>query len=119
MALADPQSVDVGGAVSLPRTGSGINSSEYTSADGTVKLTINHSKSKGIRSVISIEKSKISADAMLPNVNTKSTHRAYVVYQGSINGWTAQERIDLIKAIPIALSATSYALVTKFVGGES
>lgn len=47
MALADPQSITVGSAVSLPRTLTDRTSAEYTSADGTISLLVSHQVTKG------------------------------------------------------------------------
>lgn len=119
MALADPQSLDIGGAVSLPRTGSGMGTGEFTSADGTVTLTFTHVQGKTIRSLMRASKKKIAASELVPSVNVPIKWSAQLTLVAPPVGVSAQEKVDIIKSICISLSANSYALVTKFVGLES
>jgi len=64
MAIADPQSVTIGGvANSLPRTGSGDNHGVFTKDDRTVALKVTHSPNKTrVRRSVRLDFSKIAAD---------------------------------------------------------
>jgi hypothetical protein len=118
--FADPQSIDVGGgAVSLPRTGSALGVGRFTSADGTTEIIVSHDTKRRNRRVFRATVSKISADALTPTINTKTSWSCYLVLDAPVNGVTATEQINLVKGLVGMLSASTYALVTKFVGGES
>lgn len=120
MSYADPQSADIGaGAVSLPRTSAGVGSGEFTSADGTIKLAISHSTTKRNRSVIKLTVYTVSADPLIPSVNVRTTHTVYLVSDAPVNGVTAAQQINNIKALLNLLSASTFAAVTKFVGKEN
>lgn len=120
MAYADPQSTTIGAStISLPRTGSGPTSGVFTSADGTTKLTISNAYTRRTRRVYRLDISKISADPLLPSQNVRTNYATYLVLDTPLNGVSSTEAIDAVKAICGMLSASSYAAVTKFVGGES
>jgi len=119
MALADPQSVTIAGVTSsLPNTGDDRNSSEYTSADGNVKLSVSHAYGSRRRRVVRLDQTKIAADPLLAGVNVKASQSAYVVIDVPITGFTAVETKDLVVALTTALTASTNALITKVVGGE-
>lgn len=120
MAYTDPQSVTIGAStVSLPRTGSGINTGTFTSADGSTRLTVSNSYAKRTRRVIRLDVSKISSDVLVPSQNVKTSYSTYLVLDAPVNGVTSQEQIDAVKALINMLSAATFAATTKFVGGES
>lgn len=59
--FTDPQSVTVAGsAKSLPRTSTGSNQSEYTTADGLYKLKVSSSYGKRNRRVVRLEANKVA-----------------------------------------------------------
>lgn len=122
MAFADPQSVTIGttpGTVSLPRTGQTIGSGQFTSADGTVVQTINHTYGNRTRRQYRLDYSKITTDPLQTGINIRVKQSAWLVIDTPPAGFSVTEQQDLIKALVNALSATSFAAVTKLVGGES
>jgi hypothetical protein len=122
MALADPQSVTIGstpGTVSLPRTSSGPNSGEYTSSDGTVKMTVSHAYGKRTRRTIRLTETAISADPFIPDRNLTSSMSCYLVIDHPVNGFTVTQQKELVLALGAALAASTGALAGKLVGGEN
>lgn len=119
MALADPQSVTIAGVTSsLPNTGNDRNSSEYTSADGNVKLSVSHAYGNRTRRVVRLDQQKVAADPLLTGVYVRAKQAAYVVIDVPLTGFTAVETKDLVVALTTALTASSNALITKVTGGE-
>lgn len=120
MAFSDPQSVTISGnAISLPRTSSGRNESEYTSADGLVILKASSTYGKRNRQVIRIDHSKLTADPFIPTQNVKVSMSAYLVADKPPAGYTNVEVKAVIDGFIAALNASSGALITKLLGGES
>jgi hypothetical protein len=120
MAHADPQSVTINSvANSLPRVSSGINSGGFQTADGLVRLDVSHSYGKRTRRTIGLTQSKISADALVPSQNVRSTMRAYLVVDVPVNGFTVAEEKYLVDALSGYLAASTGAKVTQLLGGEN
>jgi len=120
MALADPQSVTIGATTSsLPRTGSGMDSGQWSSADGAVKLRVSSLFGKRTRRTVRIDWTRTAPDPLVPAVNTVSSASVYVVLDVPKAGFSATEQADLVKGLAAYLSASTYAVVPKFVGGES
>lgn len=120
MSYADPQSITINGtATSLPRTGSGVASGEFTSADGTVKMNVGSQYGKRIRRTIRISQSKVSADALIPSQNVRNQMSCYLVVDVPQNGFTVAEQKYLVDALSAYLSASSGAAVSKLLGGEN
>jgi hypothetical protein len=120
MAFSDPQSVTISGtAISLPRTSSGKNESGYTSGDGLVALTASSSYGKRTRRVIRIDHSKITADPFISTTNVKVSMSTYLVFDVPPAGYTNAEAKAVYDGFVAALNASSGALITKLLGGES
>lgn len=120
MALSDPQSVTISGtAIPLPRTGSGDSSSVYTSADGLQKLRISHANGKRNRRTIRLEHRKVAADPFTTGINTEYGMTCYVVFDTPTVGYTVAEEKAVVDGFFALLNATSGALITKVLGGES
>lgn len=122
MAVSDPQSVVIGAdTISLPRTGQGIDNGIFTSSDGNTKLTIQHQTAKGgrFRRVIRLDHTKVAADPFVTTINAKYLETVYVVLDVPSVGFTAAEELDLYKGLAVLMAASTYALTTKFIGGES
>lgn len=119
MAFADPQSINNGTAVSLPRTGFGINSGVFTSADGTIKLTISHTNGKRNRSIVRVDYNKIAADPFVSGQNNKVSMSTYVLVDSPIQGYSSTEIVANVAALLSMLTATTNAKLTQFVGGEN
>lgn len=117
--LADPQSITIGGATtSLPRTGNGQDSADYTAADGAIKLRVQQrSNSKTRRTNISVSSNKIAADP-LTAVNQRLSSLVSVNVTAPIDGFTVTELKDQLVGIATLLTASSAALAIKILGGE-
>lgn len=119
MALAD-QTVTINSvAISLPRTGSNMNSGKFASADGLVSETVSHQLGKRIRHMFRIDHSKVAADPFLSDVNAKYSMSAYVVFDVPPVGYTVAEQKQVIDGFIAQLTASSGALITKVLGNEN
>jgi len=116
MAYSDPQTVTISGtANSLPRISSGVNSGAFSTADGTVKLSIAHQTGKRYRRTVRLEHSKIAADP-LTAANAKYSMTAYVVFDTPVVGYTVAESQAVVAGLVAWLSGTN---VGKALGGEN
>jgi hypothetical protein len=118
--FSDPQSVTIGSAQSLARTGINSSSGVFTKDDQTVSLSIAHSKSKAnrIRSTARIDFSKIIADPLVTGTNLRLSASCYIVLDKPINGFTVAEQVQLITGLTTWLTASTNANATKLGGGE-
>jgi len=121
MALSDPQDVSINSIVtSLPRISSGNNSSVYQSNDGLIKLTYSHQyNAKRIRRLMRLDHAKIAADPFQSTLNARYNMATHVVVDVPIVGYTVAEQKYVVDALTAELTASSGALVTKILGGES
>lgn len=118
--LADPQSVTISGdAKSLPRTSSGVNLGEFTKDDGLVKERIQHTYGSRTRRLIRIDVSKIAADPLISAQSVKYSMSAYVVFDLPPTGYTPAEAKAVWDGFAAQLAASSGAIITKVLGGES
>ncbi len=118
--LTDPQSLTINAvANSLPATARGVNTSNYTKDDGTVKLSIAHTYSKRTRRVVRVDFSKIAADPLVSAQNIKYSMSAYLVVDIPVTGFTVTETKYIVDALAAWLTASSGANTTKVLGGES
>lgn len=119
MAYSDPQSVTIGSAHSLPRTGQGIDTGSFYKDDGTVQLLVSHSRGKRTRRTARINFSKVVADPLITGTNLRVSASAYIVLDVPINGFTVAEQVQIITGLTTWLTASTNANATKLVGGES
>lgn len=119
MAYSDPQSVTIGSAISLPRTGQGIDTGKFTSADGTTELVVSHSRGKRVRRTARVNYAKVVADPIVTGTNLRVSASVYIVADVPVNGFTTAEQVQLITALTTWLTASTNANATKLVGGES
>lgn len=120
MAFADPQSITISAStVSLPRTSTGQNGSEYTSSDGLWKLSANSAFGRRTRRVIRFDHSKITADPFIPAQNTKVSSSVYTVFDIPVAGYTNAEMTAIWTGYKNLVTASSDLLITKLLGGES
>lgn len=119
MAYADPQSVTIGSALSLPRTGSGVNTGTFTKDDGTAQLTVSHQYGKRIRRTARVNYSKIVADPLITGTNLRLSSSVYVVLDVPVNGFTVAEQVQIITGLTTWLTASTNANATKLAGGEA
>jgi len=118
--FSDPQSVTIGSALSLPRTGISGNAGSFTKDDGTAALSIAHSQSKRgrVRSTARVDFSKIVADPLVTGTNLRLSASVYIVLDKPVNGFTVAEQVQLITGLTTWLTASTNAAATKVAGGE-
>jgi hypothetical protein len=120
MSFGDPQSITIDAdTISLPRTGSGDGTGEFTSADGTVRLSVGTTNGKRNRHTIRVDHSKIAADPFASGVNTSYSMSTYIVVDAPLVGYTQAELLDVVNGFLSFLTASSSANVTKLLGGEN
>lgn len=117
MAFADPQSLTIDTvAKSLPRVGTGANSSVYRNADGSIKLTISHNYGRRNRHLVRGDFRKIAPDPF-SGVNQEYTMSTYTVIDGPVAGFTTKEMGDNLGALATFLGDA--ATRDRVIGGES
>lgn len=120
MSFADPQTVTISAVTtSLPRVSVGVNGSEYTSADGLIKMSAQSSYGRRTRRVLRLDHSKITADPFIPSNNTKVSMSNYIVFDVPVVGYTNAEALAVYAGFKTAFTASSDLLITKLLGGES
>jgi len=120
MSLADPQTVTISAATTpLPRTSVDKDESEYTSGDGLIKLLVSHSVGKRTRRLIRIDHGKLSSDVYKPTENVKVGMSVYTVFDLPPAGYTSAEALAVWVGFNAQLTASSNAVITKVLGGES
>jgi hypothetical protein len=119
LAFSDPQSVTIGTVQTLPRTGQGISTGNFTAADGNTKLTISHAYGKRNRRQVRVDAAKVAPDPLISSTNIKYSMSAYLVVDVPPTGYTVAEAKLVIDGLVTWLSASTGANVTKLLGGES
>jgi hypothetical protein len=120
VSFTDPQSVTISGtAISLPRVSTGNGQSSYQSADGLVTLSASSTYGKRTRRVLRLDHSKITSDPFIPAQNTKVSMSNYVVFDIPVAGYTNADAIAVYAGFKAAFTASSDALISKLLGGES
>lgn len=118
--FADPQTITVSGVTtSLPRVGSGVNTGSFSSADGTIRLLANHAYGRRIRRQIRVDYSKIAVDPLISAQNIKYSTSLYLVLDEPVTGFTRAEQLALYTGFIAQLDASTKAVATKWIGGES
>lgn len=121
MSLADPNSITITGlgTVALPRTSVEEDRSEYTSSDGLVQLVASHDYGKRTRRMIRLDLSKLTSDPFKPSENVKVGMAVYTVFDLPPAGYTNADALAAWVGYNTLLTATSNAVITKILGGES
>lgn len=120
MSYTDPQSVTIAGTtVSLPRTASGVGTGEFSSSDGSVKMTVSHAYGKRTRRTLRLTQSKIASDPLVPSQNVPSSMSVYIVVDTPRLGFNAAEAKSVVDAFSAYLTASTGARVTQLLGGEN
>jgi len=122
MALADPLSVTINAVTTpLPKTFGQGDESAYTSADGLIKVSVGHTivKQGRARRVLRIDHSKLSPDAFKPTENVKVNMACYVVFDIPPSGYSNSEVLQVYTGFKTLYTASSDAVITKILGGES
>lgn len=117
--LADPQSVTIGSAISLPRTTSATDLGIFTAADGNTKMTVSSQYGKRKRRTIRVDFQKIAADPLISAQNIIYSMSCYLVVDVPPTGFTVAEQKQVADGLAAWLTASSGANLTKVLGGES
>jgi hypothetical protein len=118
--LTDPQSITISGtAISLPRTSVGAGEAEYTSADGLVQLVLSHNYGKRNRHVLRLNHSKITTDPFIPADNVEVSASMYTVFDVPPAGYSVADLIAVYAGWKALYTASSDAVITRLLGGES
>jgi len=118
--FTDPQSVTINAvAQSMPRLGQGLNAGLFQKDDGSYKLSINHQNNQRNRRVVRLDNYKVATDPLVPAVNAPFRGAVWLATDFPKVGYTIAEQALLTNGFLAYLSASSYAFMTKFLGGES
>lgn len=120
MAYADPQTVTVNSvAQTLARLGMGPSSGTFAKDDGSYKLLLSHAVRGGRNQrLIRLENYKTATDPLVPTQNAPYNMSAHLVVNVPKVGYTIAEQSLAVQGFLAYLSASSYAVVTKLLGGE-
>jgi len=122
ISLADPQTITINAVTTpLPRTFSQGNESAYTSADGLWKLSLNHNlvKQGRTRHLLRFDHAKLTPDPFLPAQNVRVGTAIYLVVDTPPAGYTNTEIMQVYTGVKTLMTASSDAIITKLIGGES
>jgi hypothetical protein len=120
MSFTDPLSITIGGTTtSLPRISVGDDESEYSSGDGLIRVVASHSYGKRSRRLLRADTSKMTTDPFKPSENVKVSMSNYIVFDIPPAGYTAAEALAVYTGFKTMFSASSDAMITKLLGGES
>ncbi len=118
--LSDPFSLTVNSvAKSLPRTSAGENKAEYRQDDGTRRLSISHNYGKRLRHLARLDTSLTGTDPVYTDRSIVNSMSAYLVVDVPFVGISHTDQAYEMEALLFAFTESSYALVPKFLGGQS
>lgn len=120
MSFTDPLSVTIAAATtSLPRTSVGDDESEYRSADGLIVVRASHDYGKRTRRMLRIDTSKLAPDPFKPAENVELSMSNYIVFDLPTDGFSNAEALAVYTGFKTLFTASSDAMITKLLGGES
>lgn len=120
MAFSDPQSIDIGaGAVSLPRTGSGIGTGSFTSGDGTISYTVQNAYGTRYRRNVAVVIKKYATDPTNSALQKPVQATVRILVDQPIQGFTAAELKTAVTGLFTNLTASTNANLIKLLGGEN
>jgi hypothetical protein len=123
MALTDPQKFkEVSETeVTAPRVSSGDFKSMYETSDGLNKLTVSTTTSNNNRRrhLVRIDVEKLATNIYEESKKQAVSMSVYLVVDRPVNGFTVSEAKKLVAGLVGLLSASSYSLTEKVLGGES
>lgn len=121
MALTDPQSITISGTTtSLPRVITAGSSSTYRSNDGLIEEVMSSTYGKRQRHSLRLNLKEISPDPYT-SANISQSMSVYTVFDMPQvgYGYTVAEAVAAWVGFNAQLAASSNAIVTKVIGGES
>jgi hypothetical protein len=120
MAFSDPQVVTISaGANDLHRVGAGKDQSWYRTNNGLVTLSASHQYGKRVRRNLRLDHSKVAANPFDSTLNAKYSMSTYIVFDVPVVGYTVADQKAVWDGFHTYLGATSGAIVSKLLGGES
>ncbi|DAD51801.1 TPA_asm: coat protein [ssRNA phage Gerhypos.1_31] len=123
MALTDPQKFKevAGTEVTAPRVSTGDFKSVYETSDGLNKLTLSttESNSNRKRHLVRIDVEKLTTNIYEESKKQAVSMSVYLVIDRPVNGYSVAECKKLVEGLVGLLSASTYALTEKVLGGES
>jgi len=120
MAFSDPLSITISAVTTpLPRISVMEDESIYQSSDGLIQVQASHDSGKRYRHLLRVNHSKLAPDPFRPTENVKVSMSNYIVFDVPVAGYSATEQIAVYTGFKALYTATSDALITKLLGGES
>ena len=123
MALTDPQKFKevAGTEVTAPRVDTGNFRSVYETSDGLNKLTLStaETSSNRKRHLVRIDVEKLATNIYEESKKQAVSMSVYLVIDRPINGYSVAECKKLVEGLVGLLSASTYSLTEKVLGGES
>jgi hypothetical protein len=123
MALTDPQKFKevAGTEVTAPRVSTGDFNSVYSTSDGLNKLTLSTAETNGnrFRHLVRIDVEKLATNIYEESKKQAVSMSVYLVIDRPKNGYSVAECKKLVEGLVGLLSASTYALTEKVIGGES
>lgn len=120
MAFTDPIALTVNSVgLTLPKVSTEGDDTQYQTADGLFVVKASHSYAKRNRHSLRIDQSKLAPDPFKPAENIKLGQSFYLVFDTPAAGFTATESLQLYQGLKTWFTATSDAVITKLLGGES
>jgi len=123
MALTDPQKFkEVSETeVTAPRVSTGDFKSIYETSDGLNKLTVSTTTSNNNRRrhLVRIDVEKLATNIYEESKKQAVSMSVYLVVDRPVNGFSVSEAKKLVAGLVGLLSASSYSLTEKVLGGES
>lgn len=123
MALTDPQKFKevAGTEVEAARVSTGDFKSIYETSDGLVKLSISTQETANNRKrhLVRIDVSKLATNVYEESKKQEVSTSVYLVVDRPVNGFTVAENKKLVEGLVGLLSASTYGLTTRVLGGES
>jgi hypothetical protein len=120
MALADPQALTIGSALSLPSLQSSPTQTLYQTSDGLVALTVGQSIGRDfISSVVRVDKTVIAADP-ISTLNKSLTGSIWTVFKFPVKnfGFTEADKIAIYTGLNTQLTASTNTVLKKILAGE-
>lgn len=123
MALTDPLKFKeaAGTEVTAPRVSTGNLTSRYGTSDGLNTATVStlETANNRLRHMARIDTSKLATNVYEESKKQQISCSAYLVVDRPVNGFTAAEAKKLVEGLVGLISASSYSVTEKLLGGES
>jgi hypothetical protein len=120
VSFTDPQTVTISAVTTpLPKVSTLGDETTYQSADGLIQMLASHDVGKRNRHLLRINHSKLTADPFLPAENVKVSMSCYIVFDVPPAGYSAAEQLAVYTGFKTQFTASSDALITKLLAGES